>query len=87
MTRQPTEDEKKVFGHNCRIDPITDRPIEQGFGSLDRQLITGLRDRLARLAVEFHQIEAMGREVPQDLLARIADTKRQIAVFEKAPQE
>ena len=32
--RQPTEPEIRTFGPNVRISPLTDRPLEDGYGAL-----------------------------------------------------
>ena len=61
--RQPTVAEIRTFGPNCRISPLTDRPLEDGYGALP--------DRVQ----EWQQTFAMDQKRGDELRKKITDLK------------
>jgi hypothetical protein len=82
MARQPTVDEKKVFGHDCTIDPKTNRPIEKGHGAPGH--ITGPHLIAAKRSLLIEMKEAAGlglTEIADDLKAKAVEADRAIRNF------
>ena len=84
MTRELTEEEAIVFGADAKVDPKTNRPIEQGIGSAHQPTIHSAEAHLRALEAELMREQSMGFEVQDDLRAQVLAARKRVADFKAA---
>lgn len=83
FVRYPTDDEKKVFGAHCRIDPKTNRPIEDGIGAPGHETMEHYEARRNVLEPKIIKNQQLGLgELNEPLRKELIECERNIALFQ-----
>ncbi|MBS0252407.1 MAG: hypothetical protein JSR78_15220 [Proteobacteria bacterium] len=81
MAREATPEEKAVFGHDVKIDPVTNQPIEQGIGSAQQPTMQHLQARLQTLELGIRHQRDLGIDPSDELRADYIKTQNALKAF------